>query len=67
LLRNQLRELLKSTSSRLKRTAKVPAEILEVFVPEAEEHLQIVQECLLALEANPNAPTSTVFSARCTR
>src|SRR5213075_1539089 len=23
--------------------------------PEAEEHLQIVQDCLLALEANPNA------------
>jgi chemosensory pili system protein ChpA (sensor histidine kinase/response regulator) len=33
----------------------VPAEILEFFVPEAEEHLQIVQDCLLALEANPNA------------
>ncbi len=35
--------------------SEVPAEILEFFVPEAEEHLQIVQECLLALEANPNA------------
>jgi len=34
--------------------AEVPAEILEFFVPEAEEHLQIVQECLLALEAFPN-------------
>lgn len=33
---------------------EVPAEILEFFVPEAEEHLQIVQDCLLALEANPN-------------
>ena len=33
---------------------EVPAEILEFFVPEAEEHLQVVQECLLALEANPN-------------
>src|SRR5258706_3617022 len=32
-----------------------PEEILEFFVPEAEEHLQIVQECLLALEANPNS------------
>src|SRR5262249_42850415 len=29
----------------------VPAEILEFFVPEAEEHLQIAQECLLAMEA----------------
>jgi chemosensory pili system protein ChpA (sensor histidine kinase/response regulator) len=33
---------------------EVPAEILEFFVPEAEEHLQIVTECLLALEANPS-------------
>jgi chemosensory pili system protein ChpA (sensor histidine kinase/response regulator) len=29
----------------------VPAEILEFFVPEAEEHLQMAQECLLAMEA----------------
>ncbi|HWC15619.1 MAG TPA: response regulator [Terriglobales bacterium] len=36
---------------------EVPAEILEFFVPEAEEHLQIVQDCLLALEtsADPDA------------
>jgi chemotaxis protein histidine kinase CheA len=33
---------------------EVPAEILEFFVPEAEEHLQTVTDCLLALEANPN-------------
>jgi chemosensory pili system protein ChpA (sensor histidine kinase/response regulator) len=33
----------------------VPAEVLEFFFPEAEEHLQIVTECLLALEASPNA------------
>jgi chemosensory pili system protein ChpA (sensor histidine kinase/response regulator) len=33
----------------------VPEEILEFFVPEAEEHLQAVTECLLALEANANA------------
>jgi chemosensory pili system protein ChpA (sensor histidine kinase/response regulator) len=33
---------------------EVPAEILEFFVPEAEEHLAIVQECLLSLESNPN-------------
>lgn len=33
---------------------EVPAEILEFFVPEAEEHLQAVTECLLALEANPS-------------
>lgn len=30
---------------------EIPAEILEFFVPEAEEHLQIVQECLLSLES----------------
>jgi len=30
----------------------VPAEILEFFVPEAEEHLQIVQDCLLTLESS---------------
>ncbi|MFB3813872.1 MAG: Hpt domain-containing protein [Terriglobales bacterium] len=33
---------------------EVPAEILEFFVPEAEEHLQTITECLLALETNPN-------------
>ncbi|HYE25001.1 MAG TPA: response regulator [Clostridia bacterium] len=32
----------------------LPEEILEFFVPEVEEHLQIVTECLLNLEANPN-------------
>jgi chemosensory pili system protein ChpA (sensor histidine kinase/response regulator) len=31
---------------------EVPAEILEFFVPEAEEHLQTITACLLALEAN---------------
>ncbi len=30
----------------------VPSEILEFFIPEAEEHLQIVQDCLLALESS---------------
>jgi len=35
--------------------AEVGQEILEFFVPEAEEHLQVVTECLLSLEANPNA------------
>ncbi|HEY0564574.1 MAG TPA: response regulator, partial [Terriglobales bacterium] len=32
----------------------VPAEILEFFVPEAEEHLQIAQASMLALETAPN-------------
>jgi two-component system chemotaxis sensor kinase CheA len=35
--------------------APIPAEILEFFVPEAEEHLQAITDCLLALEADPNA------------
>ncbi|HYL11230.1 MAG TPA: response regulator [Candidatus Acidoferrales bacterium] len=38
----------------LPQDGEVPDEILEFFVPEAEEHLQIVQECLLSLEANSN-------------
>ena len=34
---------------------EIPAEVLEFFVPEVEEHLQAITDCLLALEANPNA------------
>jgi chemosensory pili system protein ChpA (sensor histidine kinase/response regulator) len=33
---------------------EVPDEILEFFQPEAEEHLQIVSDCLISLEANNN-------------
>src|SRR5262249_21583220 len=33
----------------------VPDEILEFFVPEVEEHLQVVTHCLLSLETNPGA------------
>lgn len=40
--------------SDLQPDGEVPDEILEFFVPEAEEHLAIVQECLLALESSPN-------------
>ena len=39
----------------LPQDGEIPAEVLEFFVPEAEEHLQAVTECLLSLEANPNA------------
>ncbi|HYL92747.1 MAG TPA: Hpt domain-containing protein, partial [Alphaproteobacteria bacterium] len=35
--------------------SEVPQEVLEFFVPEAEEHLQIVTDCLLSLETNPSA------------
>ena len=43
-----------SLDQELPEEGDVPAEILEFFIPEAEEHLQIVQDCLLALEAFPN-------------
>ncbi len=33
---------------------QVPAEILEFFVAEAEEHLQVVTQCLLWLETSPS-------------
>ncbi len=33
----------------------VPDEVLEFFIPEAEEHFQAITECLLSLEGNPNA------------
>jgi chemosensory pili system protein ChpA (sensor histidine kinase/response regulator) len=33
---------------------EVPNEILEFFQPEAEEHLQIVSDCLISLEGNNN-------------
>ena len=33
---------------------EIPAEVLEFFVPEVEEHLQTITDCLLALEANPS-------------
>jgi chemosensory pili system protein ChpA (sensor histidine kinase/response regulator) len=34
---------------------EVPTEVLEFFVPEAEEHLQVVTHCLLSLETNPSS------------
>ncbi len=33
----------------------VPREVLDFFIPEAEEHLQIATQCLLGLESNANA------------
>jgi chemosensory pili system protein ChpA (sensor histidine kinase/response regulator) len=33
---------------------QVPDEILEFFQPEAEEHLQVVSDCLISLEGNNN-------------
>jgi chemosensory pili system protein ChpA (sensor histidine kinase/response regulator) len=43
-----------STAAYFPQDGEVPKEVLEFFVPEAEEHLQAVTECLLALETNPN-------------
>jgi len=43
-----------SFADRLPEDGEVPDEVLEFFIPEAEEHLQSVTECLLALETNPN-------------
>ena len=31
----------------------VPREVLDFFIPEAEEHLQIATQCLLGMESNP--------------
>jgi chemosensory pili system protein ChpA (sensor histidine kinase/response regulator) len=42
-------------ADRLPEDGEVPEEVLEFFIPEAEEHLQAVTECLLTLEAAPNA------------
>jgi len=39
---------------RLPADGDVPDDILEFFLPEAEEHLQVVTECLLALEGKPD-------------
>jgi chemosensory pili system protein ChpA (sensor histidine kinase/response regulator) len=33
----------------------VAEEVIQFFVPEAEEHLQAMTDCLLSLEANPNS------------
>ena len=57
-----------SFADRLPEDGEVPDEVLEFFVPEAEEHLQAVTECLLALEAAIRTrKTSIACSARCTR
>jgi chemotaxis protein histidine kinase CheA len=39
----------------LPQDSEVPAEVLEFFIPEAEEHLQVVTHCLLSLETNPSS------------
>ena len=44
-----------SLAEQLPQDDEVPQEVLEFFIPEAEEHLQSVTECLLALEGNPNS------------
>jgi len=44
-----------ATISDLEPDGEVPQEVLEFFVPEVEEHMQVVTECLLALETSPSA------------
>jgi len=44
-----------SYTDNLPKDSDVPDEVLEFFIPEAEEHLQVVTECLLLLEANSTA------------
>ncbi len=44
-----------SLAQGLPQDGDVSDDVLEFFVPEAEEHLQAVTGCLLALEGNPNA------------
>ena len=43
-----------SLASQLPMDGEVPVEVLEFFIPEAEEHLQAVTECLLAIEGHSN-------------
>ena len=43
-----------SYAEQLPEDGEVPDEVLEFFIPEAEEHLQAVTECLLSLETNSN-------------
>ena len=43
------------SSTHLPLDDEVGPEILEFFQPEAEEHLQVVSECLISLEGNTNA------------
>jgi chemosensory pili system protein ChpA (sensor histidine kinase/response regulator) len=43
-----------SFAGHLPEDGEVPDEVLEFFIPEAEEHLQAVTECLLSLEGNAN-------------
>jgi chemosensory pili system protein ChpA (sensor histidine kinase/response regulator) len=44
-----------SDADNLPEDEDVPREVLEFFVPEAEEHLQIATQCLLGLESNASA------------
>lgn len=47
-------ERISSYYDQLPQDDEVAGEVLQFFVPEAEEHLQVVTECLLALETNQN-------------
>jgi chemosensory pili system protein ChpA (sensor histidine kinase/response regulator) len=47
--------LVEAAPEPLPEDGEVAAEVLEFFVPEAEEHLQVVTHCLLSLETNPSS------------
>src|SRR5262249_26210757 len=47
--------VLEAAPEPLPEDGEVPAEVLEFFVPEAEEHLQVVTHSLLSLETNPSS------------
>jgi len=44
-----------STAKLFPEDDEVPKEVLDFFVPEAEEHLHVATQCLLTLESNPSA------------
>jgi len=46
-----------SEVSDLESDGEIAPEILEFFVPEAEEHLQVVQDCLLGIETSSDPET----------
>ena len=53
--RERLVRVLKTvTTEPLPADDEVAGEILEFFQPEAEEHLQVVSDCLISLECNNN-------------
>lgn len=53
----ETRPAISSEIADLEPDGDIPPEILEFFVPEAEEHLQVVQDCLLGIETSSDPET----------